>query len=480
MLNWLRYIPMTARLPLAVAVMVLVTAVGTTQIAVRGLTHQAERQFDRFGQIYLDGLAAALLPPVIRGDVDGIDQALGEALRMHQGLMDRRLFLMGADSQVMARADRAGLSEAALPEAVMQVPRGVLLDGRDGSFWVWRPLADDRLASMAATALIVVANLDVADYVLERRQLWWRVVAFNLLLGLACAMLSLVLMRRLLRPVTLLTRHLQQSGEQGPTPVARDDMPVRDGETTQLLHAYNRMACAMQEREALLTRMAEQEREAVLGRLAATLAHEVRNPLAGVLTAIETLRKFGDQPQVRTESLDFMERGMQALADVTDATLATHRPPDSSHAFGPLDIQDVQRLVEPQAHRAGVALIVESQLSRAVPVAGNEVRQVLLNLLLNAVKASARGSEVTLRCALQAEWLKLEVLDQGQGLPVNLARDLEAGTEPASGAGLGVAVVVRLVQQLQGRVAVEAHPGQGTHIVLELPLASTSTQALAP
>ena len=471
---------MAARLPLAVVAMVLVTAAGTTQISIRNLTHQVERQFDRFGQIYLDGLAAALLPPVIRNDVDGIDRALDEALRMHQGLIDRRLFLMGPAGQVLARADRTGLGEAALPEAVTQAPHGVVLDDRDGSFWVWRPLMDERLVNTAAAVLTIVANLDVADYMQERRWIWWRVVAFNVLLSLVCASLGLLLMRHLLRPVTLLTRHLQQSSEQGARPVPPGDMPVRDGETTQLLHAYNRMAHAMQERESLLTRMAQQEREAVLGRLAATLAHEIRNPLAGVMTAIETLRKFGEQPQARIEALDFMERGMQALADVADATLTTHRPPGGSHAFGPLDIQDLQRLVEPQARHGGVTLVIESQLSRAVPLAGNEVRQVLLNLLLNAVKASTRGSRVVLRCALQQAWLKLEVMDQGDGLPGNLVRNLEAGIEPAGEAGLGVAVVVRLVQQLQGRVAEEAQPGRGTHIVLELPLALATTEALTP
>lgn len=460
---------MTARLPLAVAAVVLVTAAGTTQIAVQGLTRQVERQLDRMGQIYLDGLAAALLPPAIRGDQAGIDRALDEALRMHQGLVDRRLFLVNGAGKVLARADRPGLPDTALPEGVTHTPRGNLLDEDDGSYWIWRPLSDDRLSTSAGTQTMV-ANLDVTDYVTERRQLWRRVVAFNLLLGVGFALLGLVLLRRLLRPVTLLTRHLQHGVEGVPVPVPADQVPQRDRETAQLVQAYNRMTSAMQERETLLAHMANQEREALLGRMAATLAHEVRNPLAGVLTAIETLRKFGDQPQARSEALDFMERGMRALAGVTDATLATHRPAADALDFGPQDLQDVQRLVEPQARQAGVTLVVESDLAQAVPVAGNELRQVLLNLLLNALEASAAGGQVTLRCRLQPDRLRLEVQDQGAGLPDHLAQGLQSGTEPAGEAGLGVAVVVRLVQQLRGRVNVTAHPAHGTHIVLELPL----------
>lgn len=464
----LHRLPMTARLSLAVAGAILVTALGTTQIAMQSLSRQVEGQLDRMGQIYLDGLAAALLPSVIRQDAAGIDRALDEALRMHQGLLDRRLFLLDAQGRVLARADRAGLGEAVLPTTAQQHPLGHELDAKDGSYWVWRPLADQRIAD--AQPPTVVANLDVADYVAERRRLWWRVGAFNLGLGVVCALLAVALLRRLQRPLDLLTQHLHRTGAAGPGPVPLPEghIPTHDRETARLLQAYNRMVGAAREREALLTRMAEQEREAVLGRLAATLAHEVRNPLAGVLTAIETLRKFGDRPQARAEALDFMERGMRALAAVADATLATHRPAEA-HAFGPQDLQDVQRLVEPQAQRAGVALVVESGLAQAVPVAGGEVRQVLLNLLLNALDASTSGGRVTLRCTLHPPHLRLEVIDEGAGLPAEMARSLERGTEPAGG-GLGVAVIVRLVQRLHGRVAVDAHSGRGTHITLEFPL----------
>lgn len=473
MLNWLRQpLPMTARLPLAMVAMVLAVAAGTTQIAAHSLTRQVEVQLDRMGQIYLDGLTAALIPPVLRRDEAGIEGALDAALRIHQGLIDRRLALLGSDGDVLARADREGLQAVDLPPALLETRRGDWIDDQDGSYWVWRPLVDEHMAGEAkTTGLTVVANLDVTDYVKERRQLWWRVIAFNLLLATACALLGMLLVRRLLRSVALVTQHLQRSARQGPIAIPTDKVFARDRETKRLLLAYNRMARASQERELLVARMAEHEREAVLGRLAATLAHEVRNPLAGVLASIDTLRKFGEQPQARAEALDFMERGMKALEEVANATLATYRPPSDSDVFGPQDLHDVERLVEPQARRQGVALEVQSSLGEPVTVAGNEVRQVLLNLLLNAVKASAPGSRVTLRCEPQPEFLRLEVEDRGSGLPAELADDLQTGMEPSGEAGLGIAVVVRLVQQLRGRVTVHSQPEQGTHIVLELPLA---------
>lgn len=473
MVNWLARLPMTARLPLAVVTVVLVTAFGTTKIALQGLERQVERQIERTGQIYLDGLAAALLPPVIADDRPGIERALDEALRIHQGLVDRRLFLLDAEGRPMARADRAGLPQVPLPEPVRASGRGNKIDTEDGSYWVWRPLSDDRMGSGAsAGALTVVANLDVAEYVAERRALWWRVAAFNLGLGLLCAYLGLLVLRRLQRPLDLLTRQLQQAGDAGPAPVPESSIPTADRETARLLQAYNRMAVAAGEREALITRMAEQEREAVLGRMVATIAHEVRNPLAGVRTAVETLRKFGDRPDTRAEALDFVERGLRVLGGVVDATLATHRGGSAQGSFGPQDLADVARLLEPQAKRAGVVLVIESDLAQPVALAGGEVRQVLLNLALNGIKVSAPGARVTLRCQAQARQLRLEVIDQGPGLPAPLAASLEQGRPPSRSGGLGVAVVVRLVEQLRGRVTVNADSGQGTRIVLELPLQS--------
>lgn len=470
MTHWIHHLPMTARLSLAVVAVILVTALGTTQIATRGLQQQVERQIERTGEIYLDGLAAALLPPVIASDTRGMERALDEALRMHQGLVDRRLFLLDPTGRPLARADRAGLPDAALPQAIAQRTRGNKIDTDDGSYWVWRPLSDERLlAEGGAGALTVVANLDLADYVAERQRLWWRVVLFNLGLGLFCALLGVLIMRRLQRPLDLLTLHLQRTGEAVPEPVPEGDIPANDGENARLLRAYNRMAKAAREREALITRLAEQEREAVLGRLSATLAHEVRNPLAGVLTAVDTLRRFGDRPEARAEALDFMERGLRVLGGVVDATLATHRPGEGALAFGPQDLEDVRRLLAPQARQAGVALALDSTLDRTVPLAGGEVRQVLLNLLLNAIHASVGGARVTLRCEARANHLWLEVRDEGVGLPEPLAASLERGEAPAPGAGLGVAVVVRLVQRLRGRVTVQAHSGRGTRIALELP-----------
>ena len=135
--------------------------------------------------------------------------------------------------------------------------------------------------------------------------------------------------------------------------------------------------------------LVDQERDAVLGRMAATLAHEIRNPLGGMSAAIQTLRKFGHQEVARSEAVDFIERGVVALQEVTDATLKTHRPAEVTRRLRLQDLHDVRLLVAADAGQRGVSLDLDLDLPPEVPVPATEVRQLLLNLLLNAVRAAA-------------------------------------------------------------------------------------------
>ena len=112
----------------------------------------------------------------------------------------------------------------------------------------------------------------------------------------------------------------------------------------------------------------------------------------------------------------------------------------------------------------------EPGLSDELPLAATEVRQVLLNLLINAVRATGHGGRVRLTVKQRDQNLVLEVIDQGSGMAPDVARSLMHGETQAGQSGLGVAVIVRLVQQLRGRVAVDAHSQGGTHITLHLPL----------
>jgi signal transduction histidine kinase len=342
----------------------------------------------------------------------------------------------------------------------------VELDARDASVWVWRPL----VAGPDGRSHTVVANLDAADHVRERSTMLWTLVGVDIALSALGALLGGVVARQLQQPISSLTRHLQASAGQRPSPIDARLIPERDPEMAGLMHAFNRMAIDARDRELLLERLIEQERDAVLGRMAATLAHEVRNPLGGIETAIRTLRRFGDQPEPRREALDFVERGVVALRDVADATLKTHRGSVVARPLERQDLADVGRLARAEADRRGVALEVDGAIGDAVPISATEVRQVLLNLLLNAVGATPRGGAVRLTASRDADEIVFEVVDEGPGPTPELRQRFAAGSGSPPHGGLGVAVIVRLVERLQGRVSIEAAASGGTRITLRVPI----------
>jgi signal transduction histidine kinase len=233
------------------------------------------------------------------------------------------------------------------------------------------------------------------------------------------------------------------------------------------------MLARLAEREELATKLAERERAALLGELAATIAHEVRNPLAGMLTAIGSLRRFGGAEEERARACDLLERGLRQIERVVQATLETHRGPPEPRPLSASDFQDLEALLRPEAVRRGVTLRMEVRLAQPFPTDALVTRQALLNLLLNALAATPPGGAVQLTVEeIEAEGLRITVSDEGPGLPDSARRQLSG--EPRRGPGLGLAVVMTQIGQLEGRIEVDATPGQATRIVVHLPRHGTS------
>jgi signal transduction histidine kinase len=217
----------------------------------------------------------------------------------------------------------------------------------------------------------------------------------------------------------------------------------------------------------------------MLGRLAATVAHEVRNPLGGMTTALDTVRKFGDDPTVRAKSLDLIERGLRSIGTVVNSVLAFHRMPADSRKLTPSDLEDLRILVGPETTRRHLSLSWDSSVNAAVRLPATETRQIALNLLLNACAASPPGSEIRFRAWIETTALHLEVCDAGSGLPNEAIVALKQGGSASPG-GLGIAVVHDLIHGLGGRVEIkQVSQGAGSCIVVSLPTDVVMTEEAA-
>ena len=465
-------LPVTVRLPLIAAAMIFVAAVASTQTAIYFMSQQADRQVQTLGLVYIDGLSAALLPRVEAGDAAGIESTLRQALAFHDGVIDRRLAYIGNDGPGVIEVARNGLETAGALPAGTRVDASGFERADDGTIWIWQELAAE-----GEQHGVVVANLDVSGFEAERGTLRWLLLLFDLIFSGICAVFGFFMVRKVQKPVATVARHLYDAALGMVRPIAAREIPSDDRQAARMIHAFNAMATAQEERERLLAHLAEQQRQADLGRLTATIAHEVRNPLGGMRTAVSTLKRFGDREEPRNEAVEFLERGVTALQHVVDATLETYRSRPDWRPLSRQDFDDLRLLIDADGSSRDVSVVVEVDMPETVPVAALEVRQVLLNLLLNAVRASGHGDTVRLTARTDAEELIVMVEDHGDGFDPAMLRAIQGEGDEAPGTGIGVSVVIRLVERLQGRVSIVSGPETGTRIKLNFPLQDARQQS---
>jgi signal transduction histidine kinase len=466
-------LPPALRLPAAAGAVVFAVAVGTTQVALQVTNRQSDRQLEQLGQVYLDGMASSVRAGLETGDATYTAERLSRAFAEQRGVAERGLFAFAADGTLIARHGDTALAEA---DAKALPANGWRLDEARGTAWGSRTIE-----GTAGPAGRIVAALDIGPILAARSRLSWLIVLVDLTLAGLFAVLTWLVLRQLGLPLRALVGELSDGARRAPAKVPDSVLLGADPRSAKVVIAYNRMVEGLREREKLAADLADRDQAAALGRLAATIAHEVRNPLGGLATAVSTLRRFGDDPAVRAESLDFLDRGIGALDRIVTSTLDLYRP-EEDRPLTRADLEDMALLVRPAAKQRGVALAVELDLpDGAVAPGAGGLRQVLLNLLLNACEATPPGGTVELRVRCEAEELVCEIGDGGPGLDAAQATRLTGGAAPpARSRGLGLGVVVGLLGTLDARASVTERPSGGTVIRLAVPLEGRSAGADTP
>ena len=273
-------------------------------------------------------------------------------------------------------------------------------------------------------------------------------------------------------PLVRLTQRMEELGRRLPDDLAPELYDYQD-ELGRLYRAYNRTLQELREKEQIERQMIHSERLAAIGKLTAGIAHEINNPLLGMLTALDTLRRHGELSPRTLKTLTLLERGLLQIKETVGALLVEAKV--KSRDLAPEDVEDVRTLIEPQARERGVNLRWASRLEAPLPLPSSSVRQVLINLLLNAVQASEPGGEVSVELAAVGATLSIVVVNGGRVLTdMQTAHLFEPfANEDAHGHGLGLWVCYQIVRQLGGNIAVEseAHDGAGrTAFKVAIPL----------
>jgi signal transduction histidine kinase len=225
----------------------------------------------------------------------------------------------------------------------------------------------------------------------------------------------------------------------------------------------------------------ERERLAAVGELAATVAHEVRNPLAVIFNCIGTLQKSGAPPSDSKALLDILAEEANRLNQIVSELLDFARPGEVLLLNESLEEIVAGAIAAVRsAHPAPVRIDLE--VSPSLPrqmLDARLMRRAVINLVTNAVQAVPRGGRVTVRVIEEAlhgrPAVRVEVTDDGPGIPrAVLARVFEPFfTTKASGTGLGLSIVKHVAEAHHGEVTVRSAEGQGTTFAIRLPSSPT-------
>ncbi len=220
-------------------------------------------------------------------------------------------------------------------------------------------------------------------------------------------------------------------------------------------------------------RAEEAERLAALGRLAAALAHEIRNPLGSIAGSIELLRTGGTLSQQDQDLCGIIQRETARLNDLINDMLDLSRPRVPSKQ--PLDIaslaRDVVALASQSGRGADVKVRYEGPDKLEITADPAQMRQVVWNLLRNAVQASSAGDEVTVSLTPERDHVLLAIADHGPGIsPEARDRLFDAFfTTRSHGVGIGLAVVKRILDDHGFTVEVDTSEPTGTTFRVAMP-----------
>jgi signal transduction histidine kinase len=229
--------------------------------------------------------------------------------------------------------------------------------------------------------------------------------------------------------------------------------------------------------QKLFDQALQREKLAELGRLVAGIAHEINNPLAIIAYAMELLRREGELLPFQAEMADKIELEVERLKALTGGLLAFSSAREGHRRLVVLNdlVDEVLRLVRYDLQRQGVQLETEFAALPLIPADTGKLKQVVINLVMNAAQAIAGEGTVTLRTRRLGEGaIELSVSDTGPGIAEELHEsifDPFFTTKPeGEGTGLGLYLCRNIVMEHDGAILLESSPGKGAIFRVQLPV----------
>ncbi len=344
---------------------------------------------------------------------------------------------------------------------------------------------DNGVAMLGAVAAVpnhpwrLVVQQPAAEAFGELRALGGLSLLLELLFGILIVGMAWIVAADIVAPVGRLVDATRKVGA--------GDLSVRvsatqDDEIGELGRAFNEMTADLAETTERVSELHQREIErasqlATVGELASGIAHEIKNPVVGVSNGLDLVRRrVGNDPTL-SPITEEMARQLARIQLAMQELLTFARP--ATPTLVPVSVRRLVeraiRLVQPMAERAGVTIDIETD--RGVPrfFADEEMlHQALVNVVMNAVQATASGGSVVVTARAADEQIHISVADTGRGIA---PENVEAVFKPFfttrhTGTGLGLSITREIAQRHGGTVTLKTRVNVGTTVTMHLPAAS--------
>ncbi len=222
------------------------------------------------------------------------------------------------------------------------------------------------------------------------------------------------------------------------------------------------------------------DRLAAMGELSAGLAHEIRNPLGSLEGAMQIIQRPNVPDETKAEFGEMAQRELDRLKKIVNQFLDFARPPDPRPlATDPnMLLESVAKLVAETAKMKGVQIRFAGAADMPeIMVDAEQIRQVLLNLVLNAIQAMPDGGDIVLRVVRDRDSVSLDVVDQGSGISQEQVERIfdPFFTTRQEGTGLGLSIAARIISQHGGQIEPRHNPDRGMTFSVILPAGRVQT-----
>ncbi len=251
--------------------------------------------------------------------------------------------------------------------------------------------------------------------------------------------------------------------------------PIRDDAGT--VYRLAGIAEDISEEKQLQDQLIQAEKLASLGTLVSGMAHEINNPIQGILGMAEIILQEEDRAKIKDYTRDIIEYS-QHVATVVRNFAAYARPAAQEpevELILPDRLTEAVKMVQRSLQSDQVEVVLQIEPIPPIRARRTEIDQIFVNLISNAVQAMEGRGVLTLAAQHQGETISIRVSDTGCGIPRSLLSKIFdpffTTKEPGKGTGLGLSVAFKLVTKYGGIIRVESEEGRGATFIVQLPVA---------